>query len=59
MTENYSHVHNNLITNFTVINKDFINKIVTVGGFIHSKRDHGGLIFIDLRSENDLLQCVI
>ena len=36
-----------------------IGKVVTVGGFVHTIRDHGGLIFIDLRSQNEILQCVI
>lgn len=36
-----------------------IGKRVTVGGFVHTIRDHGGLIFIDLRSQLDILQCVI
>ncbi len=36
-----------------------IGEVVTVGGFIHNIRDHGGLIFIDLRSSLDILQCVI
>jgi len=44
---------------FGKINKDFVDKEITVGGFAHTIRDHGGLIFIDLRSQNDLLQCVI
>jgi aspartyl-tRNA synthetase len=32
---------------------------VMVGGFASTIRDHGGLIFIDLRSEDQILQCVI
>lgn len=30
-----------------------------VGGFVHTIRDHGGLVFIDLRSGTDLLQVVV
>lgn len=45
-------------TNFSEINKNQVGEEITVGGFVHSKRDHGGLIFIDLRSESELLQCV-
>jgi aspartyl-tRNA synthetase len=30
-----------------------------VAGFVHTIRDHGGLIFIDLRNETEILQCVI
>ena len=32
---------------------------ILAGGFVHNIRDHGGLLFIDLRSESALLQCVI
>jgi aspartyl-tRNA synthetase len=46
-------------TNFRKISKNNENQKVYVGGFVHNIRDHGGLIFIDLRSENEILQCVI
>ena len=29
-----------------------------ISGWIHSKRDHGGLLFIDLRDHYGLTQCV-
>ncbi|MEI6728670.1 MAG: aspartate--tRNA ligase [bacterium] len=48
-----------LTTNFKVLGKSQIGQKLEVGGFVHTIRDHGGLIFIDLRSETDLLQCVI
>jgi aspartyl-tRNA synthetase len=48
-----------LITNFTTINSQQIGQNLTVGGFADTIRDHGGLIFIDLRSQTDILQCVI
>lgn len=48
-----------LTTDFTKINSRSIDQTLTVGGFVHTIRDHGGLIFIDLRSEITLLQCVI
>ena len=45
-------------TNFANINISLVGQTVTVGGFVHTIRDHGGLIFIDLRSQSDLVQCV-
>ncbi len=33
-------------------------KIVTISGWIHRKRDHGNLLFIDLRDHFGLTQCV-
>src|SRR3989338_309939 len=40
------------------INKTFINQTVTLCGWVHRRRDHGGLIFIDLRDRNDVVQIV-
>lgn len=40
------------------INKLLINQSVTVCGWVHRRRDHGGLIFIDLRDRNNLVQIV-
>ena len=31
---------------------------VFLSGWINKKRDHGGLLFIDLRDEKGLTQCV-
>jgi len=40
------------------IEKTFVGKNVTVCGWVHSRRDHGGVIFIDLRDREGLLQLV-
>jgi aspartyl-tRNA synthetase len=40
------------------VNESEINKEVTVCGWVHHRRDHGGVIFIDLRDREGLVQIV-
>lgn len=40
------------------INKSFLEKTITICGWVNRRRDHGGLIFIDLRDRSGLMQVV-
>ena len=41
------------------INQDKVGNSVTVAGWVSKRRDHGGVIFIDLRISNNIIQAVI
>jgi len=45
--------------NCSELTEEDSNKTVTLSGWLHRKRDHGNLLFIDLRDHFGLTQCVI
>ena len=40
------------------VNESLIDQEITICGWVHRRRDHGGVIFIDLRDREGLLQVV-
>ena len=45
--------------NCSELNEKEINKAVYLSGWLHRKRDHGNLLFVDLRDHYGITQCVI
>jgi aspartyl-tRNA synthetase len=41
------------------INEQLLGQDVTVAGWVHRRRDHGGVIFVDLRDREGLVQIVL
>lgn len=42
----------------TQVNESMIDKTATICGWVHNRRDHGGVIFLDIRDHSGLLQVV-
>ena len=40
------------------VSEHHLNKKINLSGWVHRRRDHGGLIFIDLRDRSGLMQLV-
>ena len=45
--------------NCSELGESHIDNEVILSGWLHRKRDHGNLLFIDLRDHYGLTQCVI
>jgi aspartyl-tRNA synthetase len=45
--------------NCSELSEKEINKTVHISGWLHRKRDHGNLLFVDLRDHYGMTQCVI
>src|SRR5437764_4191799 len=40
------------------VNEQHLGQEISVAGWVHRRRDHGGVIFVDLRDREGLLQIV-
>ena len=45
--------------NCNELNEKHIGKVIKLSGWVHRKRDHGNLLFLDLRDHFGITQCVI
>ncbi len=48
-----------LATHCGQVNEQLLGQEITVAGWVHRRRDHGGVIFVDLRDREGLLQIVV
>ncbi|MFL1731745.1 aspartate--tRNA ligase [Moraxella oculi] len=42
-----------------LVTEELIDQTITIAGWVHRRRDHGGVIFLDMRDREGLLQVVI
>lgn len=40
------------------VTENYLDKVITLSGWVQKRRDHGGLIFIDLRDRSGIMQVV-
>jgi aspartyl-tRNA synthetase len=45
-------------TSCGLINEQWLSNRISLAGWVHRRRDHGGLIFVDLRDRTGLMQLV-